>query len=58
MKKGTVLGPSLFSLYINDISKYIDSEIRPFADDCVCYREIKDTEDTRKLQKGTDQLGC
>ena len=25
---------------------------RPFADDCVCYREIKDTEDTLKLQKG------
>ena len=26
-----------------------DSEIRHFADDCVCYREIKDTEDTLKL---------
>ena len=29
-----------------------------FADDCVCYREIKDTEDTLKLQKDIDQLGC
>ena len=26
-------------------------------DDCVCYREIKDTEDTLKLHKDTDQLG-
>ena len=44
--QGTVLGPVLFSLYINDITTDIDSEIRLFADDCVCYREIKGTEDT------------
>ena len=56
--QGTVLGPFLFSLYINDISTVIDSEIRLFADDCVCYREIKDIEDTLKLQKDIDQLGC
>ena len=56
--RGTVLGPLLFSLYINEISTDTDSEIRLFADDCVCYREIKDTEDTLKLQKDVDQLGC
>ena len=38
--QGTVLGPLLFSLYINDIPSDIESEIRLFADDCVCYREI------------------
>ena len=38
--QGTVLGPLLFSLYINDIMVDIDSEIRLFADDCVCYRQI------------------
>ena len=56
--QGTVFGPLLFSLYINDISTDIDSEIRLFSDDCVCYQEIKDTEDTLKLQKDIDQLGC
>ena len=55
--QGTVLGPLLFSLYINDISVDIESEIRLFADDCVCYREIKNEEDKLKLQRDIDRLG-
>ena len=55
--QGTVLGPLLFSLYINDISSDIESAIKIFADDCVCYREIKDEEDTMKLQSDIDRLG-
>ena len=56
----TVLGPRLFSLYINDIMVGIESEIRLFADDCICYRQIDNTEDTSKLKKGywsTGQMG-
>ena len=34
VRQSTVLGPLLFSLYINDISSDIESEIRLFADDC------------------------
>ena len=55
--QGTVLGPLLFSLHFNDIMSDIESEIRLIADDCVCYREIKDIEDTLKLQKDIDRLG-
>ena len=55
--QSTVLGPLLFSLYIIDITTDIDSEIRLFADDCVCYRKIKGTEDTVKLQADKDRLG-
>ena len=55
--QGTVLDPLLFSLYINDITSDIESEIRLFADDCVCYRDIKDEEDTMKLQRDIDRLG-
>ena len=40
--QGTVLSPLLFSLYINDVSADIESEIRLFADDCNCHREIKE----------------
>ena len=55
---GLLLGPLLFFLYINDITSDIESEIRLFADDCVCYHEIKDEEDTMKLQRDIDRLGC
>ena len=38
----------------------LTQEIMLFADDCVCYREIKDTEDTLKLQEDihVDRLHC
>ena len=36
----------------------MDSRLRLFADDCVCYREIKDTEDKVKLQEDINRLGC
>ena len=42
------------SLHINDTTADNESEIRLFADDCVCYREIKDKEDTLKLQRDID----
>ena len=53
----TVLGPLLFSLHINDITADMESEIRLFADYCVCYPEIKYIEDTLKLQRDIDRLG-
>ena len=43
----------LFSLHTADK----ESEIRLFADDCVCYREIKEKEDTLKLQRDIDRFG-
>jgi exonuclease III len=55
--QGTVLGPLLFSIHINDIVNDISSEIRLFADDCVCYREIKSEEDCIQLQEDIDRLG-
>ena len=44
-------------IFINDITSEIKLEIRLFADDYVCYREIKNVEDTLKLQKDNDRLG-
>ena len=39
--QGTVLGPLLFFLHINDVSADIESEIRLFADDCVCLLKLR-----------------
>ena len=55
--QGTVLGPLLLPLHINDITSDIESEITLFAEACVCYREIKNVEETVKLQKDIDRLG-
>ena len=55
--QGTVLGTLLFFLHINDITADIESEIKLFADECVCYHKINDKEDTLKLQRDNDRLG-
>lgn len=56
--QGTVLGPLLFLLHINDLPSVIDPQtiIRLFADDCLLYRVIETTEDEQQLQKDLDAL--
>ena len=54
--QGTVLGPLLFILYINDIADNISSSIKLFADDCLLYRQINTKEDAALLQKDLDIL--
>ena len=50
--QGTVLGPVLFLIYINDISRSITSCTKLFADDMKVYRVLRDTkEDVEELQK-------
>ena len=56
--QGTVLGPLMFLLYINDITDNLDSntKIRLFADDCLLYRSITTEQDSRVLQKDLNSL--
>ena len=44
--QGSVLGPLLFLLFINDLAKHTSSTVRIFADDGVL---LKDTESTSCL---------
>ena len=54
--QGTVLGPLLLLLYINDIADDLQSDIRHFADDCIWYKVVNNTTDCVKLQDDIDQL--
>ena len=54
--QGSVLGPMLFLLYINDINNAITSQITLFADDSVLYRNIPNQSDQVILQNDLDTI--
>ena len=54
--QGTVLGPHLFLLFINDIQEEVTSTTRLFADDCLLYRPINSPDDEIVLQKDLDTM--
>lgn len=54
--QGTILGPTMFLLYINDISDNLQSSCKLYADDCVIYRVINNQSDACALQNDLDKL--
>ena len=54
--QGSVLGPSMFLFYVNDLSDSLSSSVRLFADDTIIYLTIQSEDDTNQLQGDLDKL--
>ena len=54
--QGSVLGPILFLVYINDLEEGVTGKILKFADDTKLFRKVKDIGDKQNLQDDIDKL--
>jgi len=54
--QGSVLGPLLFLLYVNELPDWIKSELKMFADDTKVWHRIKKDTDSIALQDDLDRL--
>ena len=54
--QGSVLGPLLFLLYVNDIVEHVKCNISMFADDTKIYTAITNVADSQRLQADLNSL--
>jgi len=54
--QGSVLGPVLFILYVNDLPQWIKNSMRMFADDAKVWTRINSQEDSLSLQNDLNSL--
>ena len=54
--QGSVLGPILFLVYINDLEEGVSGKILKFADDTKLFRKVKEIGDKQNLQDDIDKL--
>ena len=56
MPQGSVLGPLLFILYVNDLPLEVSSFCKLFADDAKLYKDLQNLEDFEMIQNDLDKL--
>jgi ribonuclease P/MRP protein subunit RPP40 len=54
--QGSVLGPTLFLVYINDLTSVVDCPMSIFTDDTKIYQVIKTEDDKQRLQANIDAM--
>ena len=54
--QGSVLGPLLYIIYVNDLPLHVENHIYLFADDNKLYARIADLDDCHRLQSDLDNL--
>lgn len=54
--QGSVLGPLLLSIFINDVVECVSSNMRLYADDCVLCRDVACSTDMLALQCDLDKI--
>ena len=54
--QGSVLGGTLFNIYVDDIDDLIKALIRKFADDCKIARMVKSEQDAQELQDDINRM--
>ena len=54
--QGSVLGPLLFILYVNDLPEQVNSYCKLFADDAKLYKELQNLDDFETMQDDLNKL--